>query len=397
MNIVDMIQQSIRGEVSEKLGHLIGEDQSKTQTAASAAVPALLGSLMHLGSTPDGARRLTGAVENAEDPTSHFTNVASGQGANIVDSGRSMLSSLFGSETLNGLTGAISRFTGLGTGSTMGLLGGLLPMVLSTLKRVVGSSGAAGVTDLLAGQKKNIAASMPSGLSSLMSGVPGMSQFTAPVKQAAESVAGAGRRAAAGAGEYGQRAASTAADYGERASAGGASWLRWALPLLILALIGWGIYHFTQSNTPVAQPNAAIPPATQPMRAQGEPQPGEAVPAAGVIHATAGQANAVTDKLKAITATGTESLSKITDPESADAALPSLRDLGGKVDDLSTSYNALPASTRSSMAPVFSSTVAPLQTAAQKAMDIPGVEAKIKPVVQPLLDKLNAMAKPEMH
>lgn len=62
MNIVEMIEQSIRGEIAGKLGRPIGEDDQKTRTAATAAVPALLASLAHVASSDQGARRLDDAM-----------------------------------------------------------------------------------------------------------------------------------------------------------------------------------------------------------------------------------------------------------------------------------------------------------------------------------------------
>jgi hypothetical protein len=387
MNIVEMIQQSIRGETSSKLGRLIGEDDQKTRTAATAAVPALLASLAHLSSSDQGARRLDDAVDKADDSTSGLGHMLTSQGGSLLDSGRSMLTSLLGHDTLTSLAGGLGKFTGLGSGSTLGLLGGLVPFVMGTLKRARGTMGAeaGGIGDLLASQKQNIASAMPSGLSGLLSHVPGMDQFTAPVKAAAQSASAAGGRAMSMAGEYGERAVSAGREYGERAASGGSHFLRWAIPLVALALIGWAIYYFTQQRSPTMPtlPSASAPPTTQ---------PGEAVPASVRLGGTANQAASVTDNLKNIVASATDSLSKVSDPQSADAAIPSLRDLGTKLDGLKTSVDALPATARGTVAPMLNSVLPGLQDAAHKAMSQPGVGDKLQPVVQPILDKLDAIA-----
>ena len=106
-------------DVLGKLGSLIGEDHDKARSAASASIPALLAGLAHLGSTREGAAKLASAVDQADEHlTSRAGSLTVNEAHSMLDRGRELLGSLFGSSSLSGLGGALGKFTGMGSGST---------------------------------------------------------------------------------------------------------------------------------------------------------------------------------------------------------------------------------------------------------------------------------------
>jgi hypothetical protein len=95
----------------------------------------------------------------------------SGQKA-LIDTGASALTSLLGGNTVSALTSAIGRYAGTGEGGTKNLMGLLGPIVLGVLGQQQRSSGldASGLAKLLASQKDNVLAALPSEFSNYLSG-----------------------------------------------------------------------------------------------------------------------------------------------------------------------------------------------------------------------------------
>ena len=257
MNLVDLVRNQIGGDMISRISNLLGVGNSEARSAVDAGVPALLAGLSGLASTNDGAKKLASTVNGLDDSiVNNIGNSLAGGEANaIIDTGRTLLGSLFGSSMLSGLSGALSRFTGLGGSAVTSLLALLAPMALGTLKSQKDRSGldAAGLANLLSGQRNNIMAAMPSGLGSMLSSVPGLSGLSGMVDGTDEmarnvvgSVNNTGRQVAQAATSTTRTAASTAA-----------SPLRWLLPVAaMLALVGlvWWAANRSGPEAVKAQP-----------------------------------------------------------------------------------------------------------------------------------------------
>jgi hypothetical protein len=162
LNIVDMVKGYLTGGATSSISSLLGESKEKTQSGIDAAVPGLLSGLTTVASTPDGAQRLSSAVDKGDEGI--LSNVSSlfGKGASS-DAGSGILGSILGSGGLSQLTGLIGKSSGLSSGSTGTLLSFLGPLVLGVLKKLKTSGGldAGGLSNLLSSQRNNISAAMP--------------------------------------------------------------------------------------------------------------------------------------------------------------------------------------------------------------------------------------------
>jgi hypothetical protein len=374
MNIVETITKSLGSDVYGKLGGLIGEGSEKTRAATTAAIPALLAGMAHLGSTREGATKLASAVDEAdEELPSRMGSLVGGEAHSMVDHGRELLGSLFGSGPLSSLGGALAKFTGMGSGSMLGLLGGLVPLLLGGLKKLKNSAGldAGGLSQLLASQKDNISRAMPQGLAGMLSGVPGLGDISGAARDYAGSAADAGRAGMRAVASTGRAAAAPAAG----------NFLRWAVPLALLLCIGaWGIYKFA-NRAPEANPTPRVsnPPATL---------PADARTAAARIGSSIGDAG---EQVKGWSTSAIDALSNVKDAASAEAALPTLRELTTKLDGVSTTINTLPGDAKKPILQTLSSSFTKIKELADKAMAIPGAGEKLRPVVTPMLDKLQAL------
>jgi len=335
MNIVDLITNQLSGDVMGKLSQLIGESEQKTKSAVGAAVPALLAGLSSAASDPGKAQSLNNALGGLDlGSLGNLGSMLAGGGGGLLEKGGGLLSSILGGNVLGGLTSALEKYSGLGGGVITKLLSALLPMILGTLAAQRGGKlDARGLSDLLAGQKQNIMNSLPSGLS--LASVPGLGSAAA--------------------------AMSSAAGAAQQAAAGTPSWL---LPLALLGLVVAGAWWWFANRAP-----APTPPA---------------IPGADVAQ--------VTKDLGGWFTSLTDSLSSVKDVATAEAALPKLTELGGKLDGVKSLVEKMPAAGKSAVSKLVTDQLGKLRELIDRVLAIPGVGDKIKPVTDAMLSKLSALA-----
>jgi hypothetical protein len=115
----------------------------------------------------DAVRQHAGALDSRSSSIGGSANQAM-----LADKGTQWLSSLFGDQNQVALVGAVTKFCGLSPGASEALLGLLFPVVLGTISKQLGGSSldAPRLTSLLAAQRENIAAALPSGFADLLRG-----------------------------------------------------------------------------------------------------------------------------------------------------------------------------------------------------------------------------------
>jgi hypothetical protein len=374
MNLVELVKNQLGGDALGQLGNLLGSSPEQTKTAVNAAVPTLLAGLGQLASTPDGARRLNAAVDSADSGVvGNAARALSADGQSMIESGSGVLGSLFGHNMLSSLGGVLSKFSGLGLGSITSLLGAIAPMILGVLKKGKNEMGldASGLSNLLAGQKQNIANAMPAGLGSMLGSVPGLSSLSNLAGRAGDATAAAGR---------------AVGDAGRTAAAGAGSAAKWVIPVLAVGLLGLLIWWATRDRT-------VTTPTVRDTTPRSVNETGEAV-MASAREAGEKQLAGLREQVGSFFTSGTEAFSKITDPASAEAALPQLRDWVGKLDSIKSGIGTLPADAKTQMTSLFQSSWAKLKPTIDRVMSIPGVSEKIKPVVDELVTKATALANP---
>ena len=362
MNLVDLVKDQLGGNTLTRLAETLGTSPDNTRTAVNAAIPTLLTALGSVASTRDGAHELAAAVGSLDDRVlDNLPQSLSGggrSGLNLGDIGSKLLGSLLGGNALSSLASALGRFTGLSGGSVSSLLTMLAPIVLGVLKNRTGGMGAnaTSLASLFEEQRQNIVHAMPSGLSDQLASVPGMSGAAAWVRSTAGSAYQAGRTAVSEAGRTARDAAAT-----------GSSALRWALPLLAVLVVGgllwwWGTRSVPQQTVPVAPPAIGTDQVT---RLTGQ----------------------VTDFFR----TATDTFTGIKDVASAEAATPKLRELSTRLDTMRVEINQLPADARARLVALVKDLGAKLLPTIQAATAIPAVGDTLKPFVDDLRSKLNAM------
>jgi len=219
---------------------------------------------------------------------------------------------------------------------------------------------AAGIAGMLAGQKENIAAAMPAGLSNMLaSAIPGLGNILGGAPKAA---AEATTRTPVGAGAGTEPVAS-------------GSPLKWVVPLILAGLILYLLplmFRRPATNLPPVAENKAT----------------ETTPAAESTKLIAEGSNLIRS--------ATENVASITDEASATAALPKLRETTSRLDGFRSLLAKLPPPVQSSVVDALRPLAANLREAARPVLALPVVGDRVKPTLDELLgqtDKL--LAAPE--
>jgi hypothetical protein len=174
-SIVSTLQFILTPDIVGKLATACGLERSMAQTATAAALSTILSAFTNLVDRREGANQLAKAV--AAQPADILRSISSDLTANnltrsayMAVRGTDLLASLLGGRALGTLAAILAQFAGVGEGSSRSLMGLLTPLILGVIgceQRAAGLN-ANGLAKLLAGQRKEIVAAMPSGLSQLL-------------------------------------------------------------------------------------------------------------------------------------------------------------------------------------------------------------------------------------
>ena len=365
-NLIDLLERLLgSNDVLSRLGALIGLSPENTKGVVGAAVPAILAALVGLAQRPEGRDRLAAAVQSQD--TSMLDNLAGalsgGREQSLAESGRSLLSSLFGAGKLDGLASAIGRSSGINQGSAGSLLGALAPAVLGALGREQRAQGldAQGLARLLTSQKDSIVQALPAGLASELGPTGLLDGVTDRLGEGVSAAAPAGRTTAAAA----TRPAGVTATAPPKRS----SLLPWIIGIAAVLVLAWLAYHFLYRGEQMRE-------ATQ----VGEP-------AANLMVGDVNVGQQVTD----VFTNATTALNGVTDAASAEAALPKLNGINDSLTKLGGLAGQLPAEGKAALATLVSGQLANLEALIAKVTALPGVGDIVKPVTDTMLERLRAL------
>jgi hypothetical protein len=358
MNLVEHIEDQLSSGLINRLSSLIGASEEVVRSAAGAAVPALLSALSSVTSSGSGAQKLLSALGQLGGGTAEsLVHKLSNQPGSVLEQGTSLLNSLFGGSTVSAIVNALSRFAGMAPGVSQKLLGYLTPMVLGAIAgRFAGKSVTTqALSSLFAEQRSNIANALPSGFS--LGDVPGLAATGSAVRTAARA-----------------------------AEATGSSAMRWLLPLLGLAALGLLLWWLIPSATPpgpgAPTPDVSRAPAPVATKVRAPEAPEVSIPDATRL------STELTDTFKNLT----ETLTGVKDVPSAEAALPKLQDLSGKLDVAKAAMQKLADAGKATIKSLVQSSQVKLKELVDKVLAIPGVGEKIRAVVDPIMAKLTDLA-----
>jgi len=162
--------------------------------------------------------------------------------------------------------------------------------------------------------------------------------------------------------------------------------MRWLLPLGALAALALLLWTFIPSAT-IPKPEAQVPAV---VRAQSPDTHRALVPEAvkSLVPDTTKFSTELTDTFSKLT----EAFTGVKDATSAEAALPKLQELEGKLDVAKTTMKELGDAARTTIKTLVTSAQAKLKVLVDKVLSSPGVGEKIKTVVDSIMAKLTDLA-----
>ncbi|MGI9293582.1 MAG: DUF937 domain-containing protein [Pseudomonadales bacterium] len=336
-NLVDLIKDQLGDQILGQVGNILGADATQTGTAVGGALPAILKSLLTSAGTSSGAESIFNTVNEQDDGIlDNLGSLLGGDTSSMIEVGTKALGSLLGDNALGKLAGAVASFSGIGKSSGGSLLGLLAPIIFSVVKRKVVGEGLdiGGLASMLTGQKDNIDAAMPQGLADLINPpaaaepAPAMAAVSAPEEE-------------------------------------GSSIWRKLLPLLAVVVVGWLALKMFGGGDEAAD--------------AGSVQLPDASSVAGMD---------VGKQIGDVLGSATNTLSGITDVESAQAALPDINAMTSKLDGMTGMLDQLPEGARESVSGAARNGLGQLQPVIDKVMEIPGVGPVLRPAVEGLMEKL---------
>jgi len=363
VNLPALVTRFLTPNVVGSIASALGLNPAVAQTAVNAAVPSLLAAFGKVAGQPGGAQQLADAAAQQTGTLDNFARMlGTGTQSPLAEQGSKMLSSLLGGRDQNALTGAISKFAGIGQGSTGSLLGMVAPVVMGTIAQQQGATRTLDpnkITSLLASQKDNIAAAMPSGLSNLLGGTGLLDALGGATRTA--TAAGSEASAASAA------AVRSVADTGRGIAAPASTkWLYWLIPAAAIAALL--VYVVVRPTEPAVQGNTT-----------------------GVQSAVLGDIDVgkqVIDSIGGLRST----LTGIKDSASAEAALPKLQEAVAQIDNVSELAGRLPAEQRKLVSGLVSPTMPTLNQLLDKVLALPDLPENVKPVLDALRTKLTVLA-----
>jgi hypothetical protein len=349
-NLVSVCSQFLTPDMIARIASALGFDRNTAQNAVGAAIPSLLAGFTGVASQPGGPQKLADAAAQNSGALENFASMLrTGNQSSLIEEGSQMLSSLLGGRDQNALIGAIARYTGLAQGPIGSLLGMLGPVVMGMIAHQPGATQPGRIASLLNSQKDNIAAALPSGLSNQLSGTGLLDALGGPARTAAATSA--------------ERTSTRRAVSDPRRRAASNNWLWWLIPAAALA--GLALYFLNKPPEQVAQPNVT----TTGQR---------------TVVSAADVGKQVTDNLSNLHQT----LSGVTDTDSAQAALPKLREAAAQIDKAQSLSGQLSPEQRKVVAGLVNPIMPSLNQLFDKVLAIPGVSAELKPAVDAIKAKL---------
>lgn len=372
INLLDLVKGAVGGQMGPLAG-ILGEDEQKTSSAVSAAIPALLGGLMKKASTPQGAGEVFKSLDDHDGGI--LDNIGGllggGNHTGLLNTGSSLLGMLFGNNQ-SALLSTIAKMTGLGSGKAGTILGLLAPIVMGVLGKQRRSQGldVGGLTSLLMSQKDHLGGHLKGELSESL----GLGSILGAATGAVKDAGAAASHGVQSAGRAASGAASGAANAAADAGKSGGSFLLALLPLIILGALAF--WAFNKFNAPKV---ADLPDAGLSVDI-GTPDLSAVIPKIDIpgfenVGSTFGDL--------------TSGLAGLKDVEGAKGLATKFEEAGTMVDGLNLGALAGPQKEMATQA--MGGLIGKLKSAIELAYKIPGVEAILGPTVSGFLEKFAAL------
>lgn len=353
MNLVSMGMNFFGPAIAQKVAGMLGIENRLVTTAISAALPTILAAIAGKSAKSGGAGSIFDLLSSTQtaSPDDFANQMNTGNLADIASQGGGFLSQLVGGNEMSTITNAVGKHAGIPAEATSSLVGMMGPAVAGLLKGQVAEQGldAAGFASMMKGQAGNIAQGMPEGFAQNLAGTGLLDSIQDQIPSATAIR------------ETASSAAATAASEVQSKKSGGM--MKWLLPLVVIAGLGW--YFF----------------------GQGTPD----IPEIATDALTVGDVN-VAEQITGVTDSISGALGGITDAASAEAAIPALETATEQVDGLAGIVGQLTGDQQGMFGGLVKTALEAIGPLAEQALGAAGEGSPVGPIIQTLLEKLGGLA-----
>jgi hypothetical protein len=382
-NLIDLIAKFLTPDMIARIASGLGIDRNLAQKAIDVAIPALLARLAAHASKPDGARQLSNVLtEQGPDALVNLRNAIDGPQRGLGERGWNLWSALLGDGSTNALSAAIGKYAGIGEGTSKSLVSVLGPVVMGVLGQQQRSAGldASGLAALLASQKDEIAAAIPSGLAKQLSGVG----LLGAVNEGARTSAAAASAAVNRLGGASERTIARASQAASTARGNVMSQLPlWLVGLAVVAGLAWYLLRGHGGDELAEQTSETATQAVEHARA---------TTGLATANLTVGGVD-LAKQVNASVGTLSASLTGIKDIASAQAAIPKIQEATAELDKVKTLSAQLPPDGKRTLAVLIAEVAPPIYRLCDKVLAMPGVGAVAKPAIDELQTRLDTLTR----
>jgi heat shock protein HslJ len=164
--LTDLVTSRMTPEVMQKLAGLAGISSTNAKRAIDALIPTQLYDLVSMGATEAGANRLLSLLKEHKGTESFAHVLLAGDAMQSqAKAGDALQSAVYGND-LSSRIGSVASSIGIPQGAASSLMGMIMPTVVGVLGREVRERGldAAGLVNLLRGERETVERAMPTGL-----------------------------------------------------------------------------------------------------------------------------------------------------------------------------------------------------------------------------------------
>lgn len=367
-NLISDIMATATPAIINKIALGFGLSGNAVTSLLGAAIPGVMGSLINKGSTPGGAKDILTSLVGASPNL--VSTLSSGNAATLAKQGTSMLTALIGHDGLSTLNNAIAGSTGVPAASSASVMGLATQMVMGGLAKNVAGLDGAGLCNLLALQKGYVEQALPEGLSSVLG-------MASTANAAARNMGSAATPAASSAASTVRNTVSQAS-HSMPAASGGMGWLKYAIPVALIALAAWYIMgHRGNDDATMTKPTATITAAAP------------AAPAVAVMVGDVDVSKTLTGALGDLTA----SLGGVTDVATAQTALPKLQIAGASITNVLGVLDKFTPEQKAAVAGLVNNGLPAITAAALKVEGIAGAGDLLKPLIDAVVTNLSYLTK----
>lgn len=362
MNLMSVLMKFATPAMAAKVAGMLGVSSGVAQKLIAAAVPMVMSAILGASKKPAGAEAFgTAFGKLGSNPLEALGETLASDPARAASTGGDLLSGILAGGTIGTMASKLAGYGGVDEDKASSLLGLAGSLAMGGIGKAAQEQNldAAGALRMLENQKGDIAAALPADFAKMLEGTGLLDGLGAAAPAATKPAAAA--------------AASRVTPTPPPAKKSG--WMRWVWVALALALLAWLLPRFFGGEPEVVEVPVVETPVVE-------------APAAVETAADVDYVGTIGDALTRLAGT----LTGVTDAASAESALPTLEEVNAALATAEGAAESMSAESRTAIQAAVAAALPTITEQADRILAESGLSSVLKPVVDGILEKLQAFA-----